>query len=582
MSARREILTRHSYSAVATEAALEYMEQVLQGDRPCGELERLAVQRQIEDLQSAQHEGEDFPFRFRPHRAQRVFEVFSFLRHWKGEWAGSQFMFAGWQAFAIWVSFGWVRAVDETRRFRTVYMQVARKNGKSVLGAGVGTYLLIGDGEPGAEVYSVATKMDQARIVHENGIKMIESAPALARHCTILRNNISVERSSSKWAPLGRDADTQDGLNVHGAIVDELHAHKSREMWDVIDSAQGSRRQPMVFVITTAGSRADSLICWEQRDYSANVLRRLVRDDSFFAFITEPDEEDPWDHEITWRKANPNLWISVKLDDLEQRAHKARHAPAAQNEFRRKRCNQWVEQDERWLDMGAWNSCPAVAYALDRRRAIGGLDLSSTQDLAAFVLAFDTSDLAEGLDREISLLSFFWVPKETMHSRDKREREMIEQWIADGWIKATPGNVIDYDFIRTDIQALGEKFHIAQIWFDPYRATQVVTQLQNDGFEMVAHRQGFLSMAAPTQEFEDLVVSAKLNHGDNPVMRWMARNAAVLMDPAGNKKPTKATGKGRARRKIDGIVAGVMALNGLSRDTKPKGSVYRTRGLKAL
>ena len=351
-------------------SAKQYIDDVLSGRVVVGQRVRQAVERHVGDLRSAKDRG----LRFDPKAAERVLKFFGFLHHSKGEWAGRPFVLSPWQVFILWVVFGWKRA-DGTRRFRTAYIEIGRKNGKSTLAAGVALYLFAADQEPGAEVYTAATKRDQARIVHSEAIRMVQSSPGLQRFIDIFKDNLSMLRTNSKYEPLGADADTMDGLNVHGAIIDELHAHKTRNLWDVLETATGARRQPLIFAITTAGFDRQSL-CWQQHDYAEKVLDRIVSDDTHFAFVAALDSEDDWTDRAAWIKANPNLGVSVKPESLEEQCVKAESLPSAQNAFRRLRLNQWTEQSERWIDLAVWDE-GAIAVdpeALRRRRCFGGLD----------------------------------------------------------------------------------------------------------------------------------------------------------------------------------------------------------------
>ena len=364
---------------------------------------------------------------------------------------------------------------DGTRRFRTAYIEIGRKNGKSTLAAGVALYLFAADREPGAEVFTAATKRDQARIVHGEAIRMVRLSPGLQRHVQVFKDNLSMLRTTSKYEPLGADADTMDGLNVHGAIIDELHAHKNRNLWDVLETATGARRQPLIFAITTAGFDRHS-ICWQQHDYGEKILDGVIEDDAYFAFIASLDPEDSWTDRKMWIKANPNLGISVKPESLEEQCGKAESLPAAQNAFRRLRLNQWTEQSDRWIDLSVWDACiaPVDAALLKGRECFGGLDLSTTTDLSAFVLLFPPED-----DEPWQVLCRFWMPEDNVRRRVEKDRVPYDVWIREGWIEATAGNVIDYDILRARIQEDADRFHIREIAFDRWNATQLCTQLQS-------------------------------------------------------------------------------------------------------
>lgn len=547
-------------------AAERYIEHVLSDRIVVGNRVRQAVERQVKDLQTGKERG----LRFDRKAAQHVLDFFMLLRHSKGEWAGKPFELSAWQAFILWVLFGWKR-IDGTRRFRTAYVEIARKNGKSTLAAGVALYLFAADREAGAEVYTAATKRDQARIVHGEAIRMVQSSPALARFIDVFKDNLSMIRTASKYEPLGADADTMDGLNVHGAIIDELHAHKNRNLWDVLETATGARRQPLLFAITTAGFDRHS-ICWQQHDYGEKVLDDVIQDDAHFAFIASLDSEDSWTDRSVWIKANPNLGISVKEESLKEQCAKAESLPSAQNAFRRLRLNQWTEQSERWIDLAVWDSGATPVNIQKRRQRVcfAGLDLSHKTDLTAFVLVFPPERDAKAEPWQIQCR--FWVPADNIRKRVEKDRVPFDIWIRNNLIETTEGNVIDYDVIRKRIQEDNEEYTIKEIAYDPWSAQQLAMQLMSDGLEMVPFRQGFASMAAPTQELEKLIIGRQIIHGGNPVLRWMASNVAIKQDSAGNLKPDKA----KSTERIDGIVALIMAIG---RATVQAESVYNRRGL---
>jgi phage terminase large subunit-like protein len=565
----------------------QYARDAAAGRVVCSREVQLAARRHLDDLRDGPSRG----LRFDPAAAQHVLDFFQFLRHSKGEWAGQTFDLGPWEQFILWVLFGWKRA-DGFRRFRTAYIEVARKNGKSTLSAGVGFYLFFADGEPGAEVYCAATKKDQASRIFDEAAEMRKKSPSLAKRIVKFRDNMHVAATGSKFEPLGADADTLDGLNVHGAIVDELHAHKTRFVYDVLDTGTAARRQPMMFAITTAGFNRQS-VCWHQHDYCEKVLEGIVQDDTVFAYIATLDPKDDWEDPANWVKANPNLGISVKLDDLTRKAEKAKSDPSALNSFLRSHLNQWTQTDTRWMPLDVWQACaapvaplappipadPALARAefLTRaagRRCFGGLDLSSKVDLTAFALIFPPVEE----DPRWYAVPWFWMPEDNVEKRVKQDRVPYDVWIRQGWIETTDGNVIDYDRIRAHIVARRDEFEIEELAFDPWSATQLAGQLQADGILMVEHRQGFASMSGPTKELMTYALGRKLAHLGNPVLAWMASNMVVATDPAGNIKPNKE----KASEKIDGLVALIMALGRALPKMESGGSVYDSQGLTTL
>jgi phage terminase large subunit-like protein len=554
-----------------------YAWAVLKGRLVVGELVRLACLRSWKDHREARDRG----LHFDAGRAEHAVAFFPFLKHSKGEWVGQSFELAPWQEFIIWETFGWYRA-DGTRRFRAVHTEVARKNGKTTIAAGIGLYLLEADGEPGAEVYTAATKRDQAAIMHEEAVRMVKRSPGLTTRLETFRRNISNPSTDSKYEPLGADSKTQDGLNVHGALVDELHAHPTGALYEVLETATGARRSPLIFTITTAGSDQTSF-CYARREYAVAVLEGVFEDDALFAYIATLDEGDDWRDADVWIKANPNLGISVKPESLAEQIAEATRSPRKESAVRRYRLNQWIRATTRWLSLEAWDECAGDALpgelelALAGRVAYGGLDLASTSDVAAFVLIFppaDGSDLWPVVCR-------FWIPEEDLEGRAERTRVPYDVWNREGWLETTPGNVTDYRMIRSDISELAERYEIRSIGFDRWNATETTSELLDEGFAMVEHPQNFPSMSPPMKELERMVLSRKILHGAHPVLRWMAANLEVR-EHDGAIRPVKPSHK-MSHQKIDGMVALIMALaRAQARDGEPDHSVYEERGVRML
>jgi phage terminase large subunit-like protein len=552
---------------VAARPEAAYARAVVSGKEPACKWVRLACQRHLRDLRTGKERG----LWFDKQEADRALQFLSNLRLFKGEWAGQRLELQPWQQFIVGSIFGW-KGPDGYRRFRTAYNEVPRKNGKTHLAAAVGLKLFAFDAEPGAEVYSAATKKDQAKLAHRVATLMVRQSAALRKRARTYRDNLHSLETESKFEPLGADADTLDGLDPHGLIIDELHAHKTREVWDVLEGGTSARRQPLIFAITTAGYRRES-ICREVHDYVEKVLEGVIEDDTFFGYIATIDEGDEWENEDTWRKANPNLGASLKIEDLRRKVAKATEMPAALNSFLRQHLDIWTEQETRWITTESWDACgaPVDPEALFGRRCYAGLDLASTTDVAALQLFFPP----EGEEKQKQTLSHFWVPDEGVLQRVRRDRVPYDAWIRDGHITATEGDVIDYDRIRADINELGERYEIVEIGADRWNATQIITQLGSDGFTVVPFGQGFRDLSAPSKELEKLILGRELAHGGNPVLRWMASNVAVKQDPAGNIKPDKS----KSSEKIDGIVALVMAIGRAMVQTESGPSVYEDRGV---
>ena len=532
----------------ATNKVTLYAEKVINGEIVAGKLVIAACQRHFDDLEKAK--SKDYPYYFDEEEAERAIAFFPFLSHSKGEWAGEALLLELWQCFIVGSIYGWLRKEDGLRRFRTAFIEVARKNGKSTLLAGIGLYQLVADGEPGAEVYSAATKKDQARIIFDEAKRMVKKSPSLNKRIEVLKDTLFFERMEARFQPLGADEDTLDGLNVHGGLIDELHAHKTRGVWDVLETATGSRQQPLLIAITTAGFNING-IGYEQHQYCENILNKVFEDDTYFAYIACIDKGDDWTDPTVWAKANPNLGISVKLDDLQRKCDKAKKVPTAVNNFLCKHLNVWTSQAERWMPLDKWKACGGELPDLKNIRCYLGLDLSSTLDLTALSFVFPLND------GQYATFTHFFIPEETMFERVQTEGIPYDTWARLGYLTATPGNVVDYEFIKAFIREQAEQFKIVEIGFDPWNATQIAIDLQNEGFKMVEVRQGFKTLSEPLKTLMALTVSKKLLHDSNPVMDWCAYNMVVRKDPAGNIKPDKE----KAQQKIDGMVALVTGLS---------------------
>jgi phage terminase large subunit-like protein len=552
--------------------AERYIRHVLDGTQLACQFVRLAVERHVSDLKK--QADSNYPFYFDPAAAQRVIGFFQFCNHVEGKWAGEPMVLEPWQQFALWVPFGWKRKGSGLRRFRRAYVEVARKNGKSTWTAGLGLYFLIADGEPGAQVYSAATTRDQAKIIHTAASRMIKVSPYLSRMVRTVKNNLSVVETFSKFEPLSADYNTLDGLSPSAGLIDEVHAHRNRGVVDVIETGMGARRQPMMWMITTAGISTANSIALEFRNHGEQVLKGIREDDAYFPLIYTQDDGDDWLDEKLWTKSNPSLGVSVNIDELRDLALKAKEIPAAQNNFKTKRLNIWCNSRSRWVPVERWDACKEEfdLKELQGKECYAGLDLSTTTDLSALVLVFPWAD-----DR-YRVLPFFWVPAENADLRARRDRVPYPQWIREGYITATPGNVIDYGFIRKAITGLADVYRLKELAADPWNATQILQQLQEeDGIKVVEMRQGFASMSAPMKQLETLVMSQKLRHDGNPVMRWMWDNVSVKMDPAGNVKPDKE----KSAERIDGVVSLVMGV-GRAALRKEVVNPYETGGLFAV
>ena len=510
---------------------------------------------------------------FDPEAAERAVGFFrDCLTHVKGERAGLPFELDNWQEDIVSTMFGWKRQDDNTRRFRTAFLSVPRKNGKSTLCSGLALFLLISENEPGAEIYSAAAEREQASIVFDIASQMVAAEPVL-RGCTQTFRK-SIVKGNSSYKVLSADAFTKHGLNASAIIFDELHAQPNRDLWDVLQTSTGARKQPLTIAITTAGYDRNS-VCYEVHDYACKVRDGIIKDESFLPVIYGVDDKADFKDPKTWAKANPGLGSSIRLDYLEVEAKKAAELPSYENTFRRLHLNQWTEQATRWLPMDRWDEAgPFTAFG--DRPVYAGLDLASTTDIAAFVMV--AQDEEGGFD----VVSKFWIPAENAHQRERKDRVPYEAWINDEMVTATPGDVIDFDQIREDILKICEEVNIKSIAVDRWNATQIVTQLDGElpPGTIAMFGQGYRSMSAPSKFLEALVMKRDLHHDDNPVLRWMAANCSVETDPAGNIKPTKSAKKSTG--KIDGIVALVMALARATADNDDGESIYEDRGIITL
>lgn len=505
-------------------------------------------------------------------KADRAVQFIERLKHTKGQYAGHAFKLEIWQKKGVRDLFGTVNK-DGTRQYRTSYWEIPRKNGKSELAAAIALYLLLGDGEMGAEIYSAAADRDQAAIVFNVAAQMVRQSPGLSKRCKVIDSTkrIVVYSTNSFYRVLSAEHATKHGFNTHGVIFDELHAQPNRNLWDVLSTGGGTRTQPLVFAITTAGFDKHS-ICWEQHEYARKILDGIIEDPTFYPVIYSADEAEDWKNEKVWKKANPALGTFRDKNEMRSLCKKAQEVPALENTFRRLYLNQWTTQETRWLPMDAWDKSAGEVYEddLEGEVAYCGLDLAQTTDIAAFVMVFPDSEKC------YDVLPFFWLPEETMRQRAERDHVPYDVWARQGLIRTTPGNVIDYRFVRKDINELADKFRIAEIAFDRWGATEMVQYLDDDGFTVIPFGQGITSMTNPTKELLKLVLAKRVRHGGNAVLRWMCDNLMVKQDEAGNVKPDKA----RSTEKIDGMVALIMALDRAMRHEGT--SVYEERGMIVL
>ena len=554
-------------AAVKKYPAELYAEQVRFGEILVCEYVRLAVERYYADLDRALDMGRYFDKK----AAMRAIRFIEKLKHTKGEWAGQRFRLEPWQQFVLWNIFGWKNA-DGTRRFRYAYIEIARKNGKTALSAGIGLYMLFADGESRPEVYSAATVKDQAKICFSDAVEIVK-ATDLKNYLTPYRNSIVYELKGGTMKPLSSDYGTPDGLNPSCGIIDEFHAHKDSGMFDVIKSAFGARRQPLMFIITTAGFNKSGA-CYAYRENVIKVLRGMNEDDSLFGIIYTLDDKSEWDDPKMWIKANPNLGVSLSADYLADQVKDAKNRPEAVRNVMTKNVDLWVDAERTWILDDVWMKCIGTIDPADLKGCAcwGGLDLSNVSDITAYVLLFHEND-------RFQLLPRFWIPEEKMLEKIRKENINYDKWVAEGYVTVTPGNVIDYDFVKADILRIVADYDLRTSAYDRWNASQTIIDLQNEGMECNPFGQGYGSMSAPTKEFEKLVLTEKIEHFGNPVMRWMLASTLVKTDPAGNIKPDKE----KSTQKIDGIVASIMALGEwMTAQANDESNPYESRGLLTL
>jgi phage terminase large subunit-like protein len=554
--------TVDSYAAVAT----RYAEAVIENQIPACRWVKLACQRQLNDLTRLR--GKATPFSFNPKLTDRNGRSFypadnlcgfiERLPHVKGPLAGESIKLEPWQIFILTTVFGWVKD-DGKRRFRRSYIEIPRGNAKSTLSSAVALYMLAADREGGAEVYSLATTRDQARIVFGDAQTMARRSPGFRNRFSVEvgAHNMHVLASGSKFEALSAEGSTLDGLNIHFGCVDELHAHKTRTVYDVVETGTGKRDNSLLWVITTAGSNRAG-ICYEVRTFVTKLLDGVFDDHSQFGIIYGLDDGDDWTSESSLIKANPNWGISVRPEVLAPLQAKAMQLPSAVNNFKTKHLNEWVNADTAWMDMRAWDACADSSIDLDA--FVGqpcwiGLDLASKTDIAALVMVFAHREIADAY----VIFGKYYLPEDTVTAAGNSQ---YEGWMRTGRLTVTPGNVIDFGWIEADLLDMASRYAIQAVAFDPFQATQLSTRMLSEGLPMIEVRPTVLNFSEPMKTLEALVLQKKLMHDGDPVLSWMASNVVAHLDVKDNIYPRKE----RPENKIDGIVALIMAI---SRSIKP-------------
>jgi len=543
----------------------KYINDVLSGRRICGKLERLAVERHLADLENA----DKLKIRFDEVAAMRCISFFSILKHSKGEFSGKRFELEPWQMFIVWVLFGWKR-LDGSRRFRYAYVEVARKNGKTTFAAALSLYMMVLDGEDGAEIYTAATKRDQAKICWTEARNMVGKSPALSNKIARFQSALTMESTLSKMEPLAADSDKLDGLNPHFAVVDEYHAHKTDMLYNVLKSATGARRQPMIFTITTAGFDKTSP-CFLMRRTYIDVLLGIKKQENTFVMIYSADEGDDWKDPKTWAKSNPNIGVSISAEYLEEEFKSALNRGGSEEvNFKTKNLNQWVDAPTVWIQDEKVRKCSHGTTDADLvgQTCYAGLDLASHVDINALALYFP----------ELKAVKMhYWIPEAKME--ENADRVDYKTWAAEGRIFVTEGNVIDIDAQVEKITEIVRDVNCRNIAFDPAKAYHGTVQgLQKAGLNNILDEfnQSIKTMSEPTRELQRLVESAEVDLMNDPVLRWMFRNAVAVTDANDNIKLHKA----KSMNKIDGLTAIINAIGGYMSGAKPE--PYKDSDLKIL
>lgn len=496
------------------------------------------------------------------------------LTHVKGAKAGEPLILEPWQQAKIGCLFGWMNA-EGLRRYREAFFYVARKNGKTTETAGIVLLLLFCDGEPGADIYSAAAEKDQAAIIYDLAKAMVQAEPVLLNEAKIYSSFRSIEFPAmhGMYRPISADAHTKHGYNAHGVVIDELHAQKNRKLVDVLVTSTGSRDQPLIVHLTTADVEGES-ICNEKYDYACNVRDGIFSDPSFLPVIFEATADDDWNDVKTWRKANPNLGVSVHLSYLEREYRKAKQSPAYESTFKRLHLNMITSSISGYISLDVWDKCKhplADPSTLTGRRCFAGLDLSSRIDLTAFVLVFPPIDA----DPFWRIVPRNFIPRGTAAERELADRVPYSVWEREGWLTMTPGNRVQYSAIQEQILEDGARFDIVDIAGDPWNLEGLAQNVMAEGSpEMIEFRQGFRSMSTPTKELEKLAIDGKIAHDGNPCLRWQVGNVRIDQDAAENWKPIKEK---NSTKRIDAVVATIMAIGRAMVDDQDSGtSVYAT------
>jgi phage terminase large subunit-like protein len=557
-------------------AALDYAHDVVSARVPACRWVRLACERQLRDLDT--YKSKDDPFYFDAQAGNRVCDIVQRFPHIKGVWAQrrKRIELEPWQCFIVCSVFGWMCRATDTRRFRVAYIEVPRKNAKSTLTSALGNYLVACDGEAGAHVVSVANTRDQAKLIFNDAQLMAKREPGFLSKFGVQVNahTIVQAETASKFEALSAEHSNLDGLNIHAALIDELHAHPTRGLWDVLETATGSRAQSLIWAITTAGLNRAS-VCYEQRGHVIEILNGAVQDDSYFGIIyTIDDGDDPYAEE-SQIKANPNYGVSIYLDGLRTAAARAQTMPSQQNAYLTRHLNVWVNADSAWLPAGAWEKCADSNLEIldfEHQPCYLGLDLAFRSDIAALVAYFPP----QGKRDWGAVFGYYYLPEDTIA---RAENAHYQGWESAGRLVSTPGPVTNFDYILDQVADFAARFEVVEIASDPYKNLPIVTGLQKQGLRMpiVDIRQSPPNMSPAMIELEGLVLSQKIHHDGDPILAWMMAN--VKCHRSGDLiQPRKDSDE----KKIDGVTALVMALSRAMKRGGEAQADYENRGLWSI
>lgn len=548
----------------------QYAKDVLAGRITTGKKIRVAVEHFFEKIESQND------YQLDNNAGMKVINFFpTFLKHTKGPMAGTPFHLSPYQQFTYYNIFAWLRPDENTGRMvrliRTVYEKVGRKNGKTAGLSGLGLFAQSCDGVQGPEIYVGATKELQAKVLweqaHQFVFKGLELRQAGFKNT---QREIRFAPSLGVFRFLGGDSKSLDGLNPSLSIIDEYHAHTSDGVREVLESAMGARLNPLTYIITTAGTNIAS-VCKNYEEVCNDILNGIKEDDSTFIMIHDLDADDDWENPENWKKANPNLGVSISMDYLKTEYTKAVNQPSKAPNFKTKHLNMWVDAPSVWIPQEIWNKCKVDHIPIDKFTKHGcfaAVDLSTTTDLTALIFLSEPDE-----DENRYVMPFFFCPKETIDQRSKQDRVPYRLWMDQGLLIATPGNTVDYSHLKNTIAKHYQYLRTTRIEFDKWNASQLMNELQEMGFEVSEFSQAITNISYPTKQFEKLVYDGKIKHDGNPILKWMLSGCVIYRDPNENIKVHKGHSHAGVKR-VDGIVGIIMAIGGSLSEAAPQESKW--------